>query len=212
MKRILGIAVGLALAGSASASATFMCGSSACSNVFLAAECGNNGCGPGAYGVITGVDDVKVGHALYDVTFSTSGSAAPRGGLSAFEAILGSVAITGDPGLTGPSMFVSLNGDQTWVSSFQVGSKPKVLDEGVDIYKNSGGIFIGSDERSPVIGDGGPPATSCGPVGGVCTVWTKVTAAPELAPGSLVGALTLLAGGIAVMAGSRRRSASQEAA
>jgi hypothetical protein len=63
------------------------------------------------------------------------------------------------------------------------------------IFNSNGTLFGGVSEDGTTVIAGALP-----------TGWSRVTAAPEIDPASALGALMLLAGGLAILRGARRNA------
>ena len=192
MKRILGAALGLILAGSVSAQ-EFMCGSAACTNL------GGNAI---FNTLVTGIDNLVVDGKTYDMAFSTS-MASPfstqgSSGVDAANAIESFFAKQTPFFDDGPGMGISLNGQLSYSTAFQTA---QYLSPQNALSTVLAPVFWSVNVTPQVLQSQGPLQCL-----GTCTTWTQVTtaSAPELDSGSAVGALTLLFGGIAVVAGAGR--------
>jgi hypothetical protein len=194
LKRILGIALGVALAGSASAQ-EFMCGAAACVN--LAGDAIFNS-------PITGIDNLVVDGKTYDMAFSTTMSspfsARSSTGVDAAKAIDAFFAVQTPFFEPGPGISISINGQAGFSNAIQTA---EYLTRRNNLYLDLAPVFWSANVSPEVFKLGGPERCI-----GTCTTWTLVapTAAPELDSASLVGALTLLFGGITAMRGTNRRS------
>jgi hypothetical protein len=206
--KLLGALVALTFSGVGFAQTTLECGNVACAGNDPSEE---------LYGTATGIDNIVVDGNTFDVTFThtlpssppflvsnyASAPGQPLTGVDAANALESFLATQLEPSPNlvggGPSIVTAFGVDPTTgVFSYDV-----VHTFFLSVYVPYKPVSVVPDEST------GPIALFTGSANGnlcpaaICTVWTPISAAPEISPASALSALTLLLGGILVLRGRR---------